>query len=274
MRLVCFNCNSIRTRMHQLTALVERHAPDVIGLQETKVSDDEFPLTEIRALGYHAAFHGQKGHYGVAILSRTEPVRVVRGLPGDGEESQRRLITADIPFGSEILTVLNGYFPQGENRAHEIKFPGKERFYAGVIELLGTQYSPQQPLALMGDFNVAPDDKDIGIGEDARKRWLREGHTSFLPEERAWYAKMMAWGLVDGWRQAHPDEANLFSWFDYRSKGFERDPKRGLRIDMILVSQALASRVRGTGIDYEARAMERPSDHCPLWLDIEENPSQ
>lgn len=271
MRLACFNCNSLRTRLHQLSALVDRHAPDVIGLQETKVSDAEFPVDEIRALGYHAAYHGQKGHYGVATLTRTEPVRVVRGLPGDDQESQRRLITVDVSFGNDVITVINGYFPQGENRAHETKFPGKERFYAGLTGLLTEQYSPERPLVLMGDFNVAPEDRDIGIGEDARKRWLREGHTSFLPEERAWYERLVAWGLVDGWRQLNPDECNRFSWFDYRSKGFEREPKRGLRIDMILLSKALASRVRDAGIDYELRAMERPSDHCPLWLEIAEN---
>jgi exodeoxyribonuclease-3 len=273
MRFACFNCNSLRTRLHQLSALVDKHAPDVIGLQETKVSDAEFPLDEIRGLGYHAAYHGQKGHYGVAVLTRTEPVRVVRGLPGDTEDAQRRLITVDVALGNSVVTVINGYFPQGENRAHASKFPGKERFYAGVAGLLAEHYTPDQSLLLMGDFNVAPDDKDIGIGEDARKRWLREGHTSFLPEERAWYEHLMSWGLVDGWRQRNPDERNLFSWFDYRSKGFEREPKRGLRIDMILVSRALASRVTDAGIDYELRAMERPSDHCPLWLDIAENPS-
>lgn len=269
MRLVCFNCNGIRSRMHQIAALVERHAPDVIGLQETKVQDDEFPVTDIRALGYEVAFHGQKGHYGVALLTRAMPLQVFRGLPDDGEDTQRRLIGVEIPFGDTTLTVLDGYFPQGENRSHEVKFPGKASFYAGVTELLRSRFSPDRPLVLMGDFNVAPQDIDIGIGEDARKRWLREGHTSFLPEERAWYQTMMDWGLVDTWRTLQPDTADRFSWFDYRSRGFERDPKRGLRIDMILASRALAGRIRGAGIDYETRAMERPSDHCPLWADID-----
>ena len=135
--------------------------------------------------------------------------------------------------------------------------------------MLRDTFSPDRPLVLMGDFNVAPQDIDIGIGEDARKRWLREGHTSFLPEEREWYQSMMDWGLVDTWRAKHPDTADRFSWFDYRSRGFERDPKRGLRIDMILASRALTGRIHDAGIDYEARAMERPSDHCPLWADID-----
>jgi exodeoxyribonuclease-3 len=268
MRSVCFNCNSIRTRMHQLSAIIDRHAPDIIGLQETKVADDEFPEAEIRALGYEPSFHGQKGHYGVAILSRQKPARVIRGLPGDSSESQRRLIGVELPVAGSAITILNGYFPQGENREHAVKFPGKAQFYAGINELLRSGFSPDQPLILMGDFNVAPADQDIGIGEDARKRWLREGHTSFLPEERAWYEQMMSWGLVDAWRQLNPDTSDRFSWFDYRSKGFEREPKRGLRIDMILVSRALAGRIEGAGIDYDIRGMDRPSDHCPLWLDL------
>lgn len=269
MRIVCFNCNSIRTRMHQLAAIIDRHAPAVIGLQETKVADDEFPVAEIHALGYEVAFHGQKGHYGVALLSRQKPTRVLHGMPNDGEDAQRRLIGIELPFGDSSLTVLNGYFPQGENRAHASKFPGKEKFYADLMAFLHAEFSPEKPLILMGDFNIAPADTDIGIGEDARKRWLKEGHTSFLPEERDWYAQMMDWGFTDTWRHLNPTVADRFSWFDYRSKGFEREPKRGLRIDMILTSSALAARIRDAGIDYDIRAMDRPSDHCPLWADID-----
>lgn len=269
MRIVCFNCNSIRTRMHQLAAIIERHSPDVIGLQETKVADDEFPAAEIRAFGYEPTFHGQKGHYGVALLTRVTPSAVYRGLPGDGEDSQRRLIGVDIQAGNRTVTLLNGYFPQGENRDHPVKFPGKQKFYAGISAFLRSGFDPEQPLVLMGDFNVAPADIDIGIGEDARKRWLREGHTSFLPEEREWFRSMMDWGLVDSWRQLNPDCADRYSWFDYRSKGFEKEPKRGLRIDMILVSRTMADHLREAGIDYDIRAMERPSDHCPLWLDVD-----
>lgn len=269
MRLVCFNCNGLRSRMHQLAALVQRHSPDVIGLQETKVSDEEFPLADVRALGYEVAFHGQKGHYGVALLSRAAPLRVMRGLPDDGEEAQRRLIGIELPYGERTITVLNGYFPQGENREHLVKFPGKERFYAGVMSYLHTQFSPEQPLVLMGDFNIAPQDIDIGIGEQNRKRWLKEGHCSFLPEEREWFSELLNWGLVDSWRRINPARDDRFSWFDYRSRGFEQDPRRGLRIDMILASRALAPAIHDVGIDYEARAMEKPSDHCPLWLDLD-----
>lgn len=268
MRLVCFNCNGLRSRLHQLAAVIERHAPDVIGLQETKVADAEFPLAEVRALGYEAVFHGQKGHYGVALLSRVAPLRVMRGLPLDSEDAQRRLIGIELPYGERTITVLNGYFPQGENREHLVKFPGKQRFYAGLIDYLRNEFAPDQPLVLMGDFNIAPQDIDIGIGEANRKRWLKEGHCSFLPEERAWYADMLNWGLVDSWRHLNPTQDDRFSWFDYRSRGFEQEPRRGLRIDMILASRMLVPEIRDAGIDYDARAMEKPSDHCPLWLDL------
>ncbi|MFZ5756232.1 MAG: exodeoxyribonuclease III [Pseudomonadota bacterium] len=268
MRLVCFNCNSLRTRMHQMAAIVQRHTPDVIGLQETKVADPEFPLADIEALGYHAAFHGQKGHYGVALLTREKPLRVMHGLPDDGEDAQRRLIGVEIPFGERTLTVLNGYFPQGENREHPVKFPGKEKFYAGVIRYLDTHFSPEQALVLMGDFNIAPQDIDIGIGDSNRKRWLKEGHCSFLPEEREWFARLLDWGLVDSWRRLNPDRDDRYSWFDYRSRGFEQEPRRGLRIDMILATHVLAPAMRDAGIDYDIRAMDKPSDHCPLWLEL------
>lgn len=270
MRLVCFNCNGIRSRMHQLAAIVEQHAPGVIGLQETKVQDEEFPVENVRALGYEAVFHGQKGHYGVALLlARGTPSRVFRGLPGDSEDAQRRLVGVEVPLADgRPLVVLNGYFPQGENASHPVKYPAKAAFYASVRSLLDEQFDPDSPLVLMGDFNVAPQDIDIGIGEENRRRWLREGHTSFLPEERAWYQSLLDWGLVDTWRVREPDDALRFSWFDYRSKGFEREPRRGLRIDMILASRALRERILAAGIDYGIRAMPRPSDHCPVWADI------
>ncbi len=126
--------------------------------------------------------------------------------------------------------------PQGENVEHPTKFPHKERFYQQLANLLATQHSPEEHLAVMGDFNISPEDQDIGIGEANRKRWLRDGKASFQPIEREWLAGIKAWGLSDSYRLCHPDNSEWFSWFDYRSKGFDREPKRGLRIDYILVS--------------------------------------
>ncbi|MEE4382952.1 MAG: exodeoxyribonuclease III, partial [Pseudomonadales bacterium] len=150
------------------------------------------------------------------------------------------------------------------------KFPNKRRFYADVLRYLEECCSPEEPLVLLGDMNVAPVDLDIGIGEPNRKRWLREGKTSFLPEERAWLDALLAWGLVDTFRARHPEVEDRFSWFDYRSRGFERDPRRGLRIDLLLATRPLAERCRDAGVDYDVRAMERPSDHCPVWADFED----
>lgn len=269
-RLVSFNVNGIRSRAHQLQALKAKHAPDLIGIQESKVADDAFPTDAIAALGWQAAYHGQKGHYGVALLSTQAPGRIIKGFPEDGEEAQRRAITGfyRLADGTD-LAVINGYFPQGESRDHPIKFPGKQKFYADLARYLRGHFSPDQPLVLMGDMNVAPRDVDIGIGEDNAKRWLRTGKCSFLPEEREWLQSLMNWGLIDAYRCIHPDRDDGFSWFDYRSRGFEREPKRGLRIDLILVTAPVRERLRDAGIDYEIRALERPSDHCPVWIDID-----
>ncbi|KFD14274.1 exodeoxyribonuclease III [Rahnella aquatilis CIP 78.65 = ATCC 33071] len=263
MKFVSFNINGLRARPHQLAAIIEQHQPDVIGLQETKVHDDMFPLEEVSQHGYHVFYHGQKGHYGVAMLTRQEPVAVRRGFPGDGEESQRRIIMTDIETPQGILTVINGYFPQGESRDHPTKFPAKEKFYRDLQDYLSTSLSVNNPVVVMGDVNISPTDLDIGIGEDSRKRWLRTGKCSFLPEEREWMDRLKGWGLVDTFRAANPDTADKFSWFDYRSRGF--DENRGLRIDLIMASTPLAARCTATGIDYDIRGMEKPSDHAPIW---------
>ena len=112
-------------------------------------------------------------------------------------------------------------------------------------------------------------DRDIGIGSDNAKRWLRTGKCSFLPEEREWMNRLVGWGLQDCYRSHFPEVDDRFSWFDYRSRGFERDPRRGLRIDLILISEPLRARLRDAGIDYRVRAMERPSDHCPIWAEFD-----
>ena len=243
LKIVSFNVNGIRARPHQLAALKERHDPDIIGIQECKVADDVFPLDMVEGLGYVTHFFGQKAHYGVALLSKQAPIAVTKGLPGDSGDAQRRLITGTyrLATGDEV-TVINGYFPQGESRAHPVKFPGKRKFYADLIAYLREGFRPDQNLVLLGDMNVAPLDLDIGIGEDNARRWL-----------------------YDTYRTAHPETEDCFSWFDYRSRGFEREPKRGLRIDLLLASAPLRERLLDVGVDYDIRGMAKPSDHCPVW---------
>lgn len=264
MKIVSFNINGIRARLHQLQALIVKHQPDIIGLQEIKVHDDEFPLADVQAMGYHVYHFGQKGHYGVAILSKAPAINMQYGFPTDDADAQRRMLigrfeTAD----GHPITVLNGYFPQGENRDHPTKFPAKTKFYADLQQYLQKHHSPDELLAVIGDINISPIDLDIGIGEANAKRWLREGKTSFLPEERAWLQQLKEWGLIDTFRQLYPDVNDKFSWFDYRSKGF--DDNRGLRIDVVLATTPLAERCTESGIDYELRGIERPSDHAPVW---------
>ncbi|GEN27480.1 exonuclease III [Halovibrio variabilis] len=270
MRLVSFNINGIRARLHQLQALIDTQQPDVIGLQETKVQDSEFPIADVEAMGYHVFYHGQKGHYGVALMCRQAPQEVFYGFPDDEEDAQCRMIGVRLlADDGEAVTIWNGYFPQGENVTHPTKFPYKKHFYGQLARLLNQQCRPDERLAIMGDFNISPEDQDIGIGEANRKRWLREGKTSFQPIEREWLEGIKAWGLNDSYRLCHPHSDDRFSWFDYRSKGFDREPKRGLRIDYILVTQALAEHATGAGIDYDLRGMERPSDHAPTWSDFD-----
>lgn len=274
MTLISFNINGIRARLHQLETLLDKYRPTLVGLQETKVQDREFPEQAVRDLGYHPYYFGQKGHYGVALLTR-EPLEDVRyGFPGDDEDAQRRMIIGRLKDADgQPLTVLNGYFPQGENREHPVKFPAKRKFYEDLQRYLETEHDPAQQLAIMGDFNISSTDRDIGIGEQNRKRWLREGKTSFLPEERDWWQRLIDWGLVDTFRHRHPDTDDVFSWFDYRSRGFERDPRRGLRIDTVLATPPLLERLTDTGVDYDIRAMEKPSDHCPVWSRFDNLPS-
>ncbi|WP_404362488.1 exodeoxyribonuclease III [Marinobacter sp.] len=269
MMFVSFNVNSIRTRLHQLEAVIEAHQPDIIGLQETKVNDPDFPVAAINALGYHVHFHGQKTHYGVALLSRMAPKRISMGFPGDDEFAQKRLITGHFDVNGQPLVVINGYFPQGESRKHPVKFPAKEKFYADLMSYLDELRQEHPNIIVMGDMNISPTDMDIGIGEDNAKRWLRTGKCSFLPEEREWLAQVEGRGLTDTFRYLYPADASTFSWFDYRSGGFDREPKRGLRIDLIMASEALLPKAKAAGVSYEIRAMERPSDHCPVWAEFD-----
>lgn len=263
MKIISFNINGLRARPHQLEALIEKYQPDILGLQEIKVADEMFPYELVEHLGYHVFHHGQKGHYGVALFSKQQPKAVRKGFPSDDEDAQKRIIMADFDTEFGELTVINGYFPQGESRNHETKFPAKQKFYADLQQYLVENQQPNKPIIIMGDMNISPTDLDIGIGEESRKRWLRTGKCSFLPEEREWMETLYSYGLVDTFRQLNPNVNDQFSWFDYRSKGF--DDNRGLRIDHILASLPLAERCVETGIALDIRGMEKPSDHAPVW---------
>ena len=268
MRLMCFNVNGIRARLHQLKSVINEHTPEIIGLQETKVQDSEFPFEDIKALGYHAEYFGQKGHYGVALLSKSPTLAIKKGFSSDQSESQKRFIQGSYDYAGETLHIINCYFPQGEGRAHPIKFPAKQKFYADLYHHIKMNFTAKDRLVVMGDMNVAYSDFDVGLTAENKKRWLRSGKSSFLPEEREWLQKLKSLGLTDTFRMMHGSEKRVFSWYDYRSRGFEQEPKIGLRIDLILISEALGSDICSAGIDVHARGGEKPSDHCPIWADI------
>jgi exodeoxyribonuclease-3 len=266
--IMSFNVNGLRARLHQLQAVIDQHAPDIIGLQEIKVSNEEFPMDAITEMGYSVNFHGQKGHYGVALLSKVPAAAVTCGYPTDNEDSQCRMIHGEYHINRKIIHVINGYFPQGEGRAHPIKFPAKEKFYADLTTYLGDSFSSKDRVIVMGDMNVAAEDIDVGIKPENARRWLKTGKSAFLPEEREWLANLQAWGLTDTFRSMNAQDDRSYSWFDYRSRGFEQEPKSGLRIDLILASAAAMDELVRTGIDFDARAFEKPSDHCPIWADF------
>ncbi|OOR98010.1 exodeoxyribonuclease III [Canicola haemoglobinophilus] len=266
MKFISFNINGLRARPHQLEAVINKYQPDVIGLQEIKVADEDFPYQLVEHLGYHIYHHGQKGHYGVALLLKQEAKAIRKGFSTDDENAQKRIIMADLETEFGLLTVVNGYFPQGESRQHETKFPAKEKFYADLQYYVEQEHDKHNPLLIMGDMNISPTDLDIGIGEESRKRWLRTGKCSFLPEEREWINRLYNYGLTDTFRHKNPMAHDKFSWFDYRSKGF--DDNRGLRIDHILVNSILLDRCIDTGIALDIRAMEKPSDHAPIWAEF------
>lgn len=270
MRIISFNVNSIRVRLDHLAKVIDTYKPDIVGLQETKVTDEDFPLETINDLGYEVEYYGQKTHYGVALLSKTKAIKVQKGFDTDKPASQRRFISSEYPLAEgNSLTVINGYFPQGENREHPDKFPAKQKFYSDLSKHLQQHHDPEKPLLIIGDMNIAPEDVDVGIGEQNQKRWLREGKCCFLPEERQWLETLMSWGLADTYRHHHPHGEGVYSWFDYRSRGFDDDPKRGLRIDLLLASKALLDKSSTSGIAHEIRGLERPSDHCPVWADFD-----
>ena len=144
----------------------------------------------------------------------------------------------------------------------------KEKFFKDLMLHLNNNFKKNENIIILGDLNISPEDIDIGIGEDNRKRWLATGKCSFLPEEREWLQKIKDWGFKDSYRKFYPDSDDKYSWFDYRSRGFDDSPKRGLRIDHLWVTESLLEMAKGADIDYEIRGMEKPSDHAPVWTEF------
>ena len=249
MKIATYNVNSIRMRQDRVIAWLDAHRPDVLCLQETKVPDDLFPREPFEAQGYHLALSGQKGYNGVAILSRAPLAGVLRGLDDGEDEAEARLIAADV----DGVRVVNAYVPNGQAPGTE-KYDRKLRWMARMATYVRAA-AARGPLVVVGDFNVAPEDRDVHDPS------LWEGQIHCSEPERAALRSIVDAGLVDGFRQLRP-EPGLYTWWDYRQLSFPKN--KGLRIDHVLVNPAVAGRLREASIDRDARKGKQPSDHAPV----------
>jgi exodeoxyribonuclease-3 len=249
MKIATWNVNSIRARQERLLAWLRRAQPDVLCLQELKATDDAFPNEVIQRSGYHAAVFGQKTYNGVAILSRTKPARVFRGMPGF-DDPQARVLMAEV----KGISIISVYVPNGESVGSE-KYRYKLQWFQRLREFLEARFKPTDPVILCGDFNVARDEKDVARPD----AWVKT--VLFHPEVRDAMEHLLAWGLVDVFRQQHP-EGGLYSWWDYRMLAFPKND--GLRLDYILATAPLAKCCASAEIDREERKGEKPSDHAPV----------
>ncbi len=249
-KVATYNANSIRARMPQIRAWLEREAPDVLCVQETKVRDKDFPVAEIESAGYHVVFRGQKSHAGVAILSRTEPAAVAAGFTGDEDDLGAAHLLRATYAG---IAIVNTYVPQGRDAESE-HFQEKLAWFGRLRELFERHYTPQEQVLWCGDFNVAPEDVDV---HDPKR--LR-GHVDFHPEAQTALEKIRAWGFVDLFRKHHAGETGHYSYWDYRARNpVERGV--GWRVDHVWATAPLAGCCTASWIDTAARQEERPSDH-------------
>jgi exodeoxyribonuclease-3 len=253
MKLATWNVNSLNIRLPQLLTWLAQRGPDVVCLQETKLEDANFPVAEIEGAGYRVLYCGQKTYNGVALLSRVDGIDAARCIPRFDDE-QKRVLAATI----EDTRVVCAYCPNGESVISP-KYQYKLAWYAALRDWLGEELQRYPKLAVLGDFNVAPEPRDV---HDPR---LWEGKVLFSEPERAALRSLLDVGLQDSFRLFEQPEKS-FTWWDYRMNQFKRN--MGLRIDHILLSQALAVQAKASFIDREVRAQERPSDHAPVVTEL------
>ncbi|CAN5144468.1 exodeoxyribonuclease III [soil metagenome] len=257
MKIATWNVNSLTVRLPQVLDWLAANPVDVLCLQELKLSDDKFPLKELEAAGYQSAVFGQKTYNGVAILSRTPARNIVKNIVGFTDE-QSRVIAATVDMPAGEVRVVNGYFVNGQSPGSE-KFEYKMKWLEGLRDWLRGELQAHPKLVLLGDFNITADDRDSYDPEGLRETIH---HTS---EERLHFQALVKLGLTDAFRMFDQPEKS-YSWWDYREMAFRRN--RGLRIDYILVSDALKPEVASCVIDKLPRKNERPSDHVPVVLEL------
>jgi exodeoxyribonuclease-3 len=259
MKLATWNVNSLAVRLPQLLDWLAANPVDALVLQETKLTDDKFPTMEIGAAGYQVQWFGQKTYNGVALISKTPASAVVKNIPGFADE-QARVIAGTVasPQGGRVR-VVGGYFPNGQAPDSD-KFQYKMGWLQALQDWLRQELQAHDKLVLMGDFNIAPEDRDVYDPV----AWAGQIHCT--PEERAHFKALLGLGLTDAFR-LFEQAPKSWSWWDYRSLAFRKN--QGLRIDHILVSNALKGAVKSCVIDKLPRKNERPSDHAPVIVEIE-----
>ena len=257
MKIATWNVNSLTVRLPQVLEWLTANPVDVLCLQELKLTDEKFPLQALEAAGYHSAVFGQKTYNGVAILSRTPARDIVKNVNGFNDE-QSRLIVATLDTPSGELRVINGYFVNGQEPGSE-KFAYKMRWLDALHEQVRAELAVHPRLVLLGDFNVAPEDRDSYDPEGLRETIH---HTT---QERQHFQALINLGLSDAFRLFEQPEKS-YSWWDYRMLGFQKN--RGLRIDHILVSDAVKVLVKTCTIDRAPRKNKQPSDHTPVVVEL------
>ncbi|RSV35839.1 exodeoxyribonuclease III [Sphingomonas sp. ABOLE] len=258
MKIATYNVNGVNGRLPVLLRWLEEEAPDIVCLQELKAPQEKFPEAPIRDLGYDALWHGQKSWNGVALLSRVGEIHETRrGLPDDPDPSQSRYIEAAV---SGIL-VGGLYLPNGNPRPGP-KFEYKLAWFECLIAHAETLLESGLPVALAGDFNVMPTERDVYKPE----RWRDDA--LFAPEVRALYVQLLEQGWADSLRSLHPD-ATIYTFWDYFRNAFARDA--GLRIDQLLLSPVLAGRLVDAGVDRQVRGWAKTSDHAPAWIRLRDH---
>lgn len=259
LRIASWNVNSLNVRLPHVLAWSQVVEPDVLALQETKLVDARFPEAELRDIGYHSVFSGQKTYNGVAILSREPATDTVTDVPGLDDE-QRRVLAATVGD----IRVINLYVVNGSEVGSE-KFEYKLRWLEKVTDWVASELERHENVVVLGDFNITPDDRDVHDPEAWREKILCS-----TPERQA-LQRMLDLGLGDTFRQFEQPQG-VFSWWDYRMNAFKR--KMGLRIDLVLASKAMLERCTASYVDVEPRRQERPSDHAPVVAQFEGSPHQ
>ena len=263
MRIATWNVNSVKQRIENLTAWLTERAPDIVCLQETKTVDESFPREAIEALGYNVAVHGQKTFNGVAILSKFKFDEVTPRLPGDPADDHARFIEAVVSTKAGSLRVASIYLPNG-NPTGTDKYTYKIKWMERLAKYAHERLQLEEPLIMAGDYNVIPTADDV----HNPAAWTTDA--LFLPQTRDKFRGLINLGLTDALR-AVTDEAGLYTFWDYQAGAWQKN--WGIRIDHLLLSPQAADRLTTAGIDKHVRSWERPSDHVPVYIDLDIEPA-